>query len=42
LILAPILLFSGLNPGMVVNPVQAAKMEIRFELGNNVYNIYSR
>ncbi len=43
LILAPILLFSGINPVMMANPVISANLEINFELMNNgkVYSIYT-
>ena len=35
LILAPILLFSGMNPTMIANPVKSGKMELMFELNNS-------
>ena len=43
LILAPILLFSGINPVMMKNPVVGGSLEIDFELMNNgkVYSIYT-
>lgn len=43
LILAPIMLFSGMNPVMMVNPIINADMEIDFELMNNgkIYQIYT-
>ena len=34
-ILAPILLFSGLNPVQVINPVSAGTLSMEFELMNN-------
>ena len=42
LILAPILLFSGMNPTMIANPVKSGKMELVFELNNsgNQYAIF--
>lgn len=43
LILAPILLFSGINPTLVDNPVKSGFIEISFELNNsgNIYQIFS-
>lgn len=43
LILAPILLFSGINPTMVGNPVMSGNIGIRFELNNsgNEYSIFT-
>jgi len=42
LILAPILLFSGINPILIPNPVKGANLNIKFELNNsgNEYNIF--
>jgi hypothetical protein len=42
LILAPILLFSGMNPTMVGNPVKSGFIELRFELNDsgNEYSIF--
>lgn len=41
IIFVPILLFSGLNPGMVSNPVLEAEMMLSFELGTLEYNVYA-
>lgn len=35
IILAPILLFSGINPILVNNPVESAQLQISFELNSN-------
>ena len=42
LILAPILLFSGINPTLVDNPVKSGSIELSFELNNsgNTYQIF--
>ena len=42
LILAPVLLFSGINPIQVENPVKSGSLTIKFELNDsgNVYEIY--
>jgi len=42
LILAPILLFSGINPTMIENPVKSGSMELSFELNSsgNQYQIF--
>lgn len=41
-ILAPVLLFSGMNPVQVTNPIQAGTLSMEFELMNNgkVYSIF--
>lgn len=41
IILAPILVFSGINPGMVPNPVQAGSLQIKFNLNNIDYYIFA-
>lgn len=42
LILAPILLFSGINPTMTDNPLKSGTLELSFELSDsgNVYQIF--
>jgi hypothetical protein len=42
LILVPILLFSGINPSLIENPVHQGYIELRFELNNsgNEYDIF--
>jgi len=42
LILCPVLLFSGINPIQVENPIKSGVLSIQFELNNsgNVYEIY--
>lgn len=35
LILAPVLLFSGINPTMISNPVSGGSLDIKFEINNS-------
>jgi hypothetical protein len=41
-IIAPILFFSSLNPGLVHNPILETELKLQLNIGANSYEVFTR